>query len=537
MRKKRVVLAAFRKYYGLFSLRRHAILEVTSSIQIHTLLGYLQTKRKNFEIKAIEIFYMWPDEILDKDNTLGFINEYAPDIIAVSLLSVDYGAFEFFKREVELNSKKKIIWICGGYLPTIQPDNMLLNGFDFVIKGHGEIPLFKLLEYLSGGISVSFKEIPGLVWKDNDEIQSNPPKIYREEESKVKLMYEPFNPEYYIKESWQLPPVSEQVYMTTWFSRGCPFKCNFCLNNEMNQGVQFFRSPEIVIEEILELEDRYGVNFVFFGDENFLLDIIKAKELLNLLITKSINRRLRFTFMTGTNTLAQIIEKDREILPMIKEAGCEEIQYGVESGTQYMLNRMNKKASIENSYKVFESTYENGMSAAAMMVLGYEGENLNTLEETKKFIFSLKPDRISLFFAVPFQKTRLFMENEEKLQGLPYFFYDSDFPVFRIDSLERDLQHMEPVDYFIELNDKYFFKKYNFELNQSQLFLLKYREELMYDYFSSQIFKEKQRGLFLKRINGYKEDKNKLLKAGNEWFEVLGRSIANKNLTGLLQGF
>ena len=106
MRKKRVALVAFRKYYDLFSLKENALLEVTSPIQIHTLLGYIQTKPKKFEIKAIEIFYIWPDEILKKDNILGFINDYSPDIIAVSLLSVDYGAFESFKKAVEINNKK-----------------------------------------------------------------------------------------------------------------------------------------------------------------------------------------------------------------------------------------------------------------------------------------------------------------------------------------------------------------------------------------------------------------------------------------------
>lgn len=525
---KKVLLLSFRKTYSVFSLARHAILEVTSSIQTHTLLGYLNHKKKYFEIKGIEALYVWPDTILELEKIEEQIVDYNPEIVAVSLLHVDFGAYLTIRKSIErLLHNKKIFWIAGGYLPTSIPKETLIKGkFDILIQCHGEVPFYLLLNYLSSSDG-KLEDIPNLCWLKNGELVSTIRKNYPEEESTVKLIYDPFSVEDYVKESWQIPAISDMKYLTSWYTRGCPFNCSFCLNEKMNLGNFIVRDPSVVVDEILEMKDIHGINYVFFADENFLINRKAARNILELMVKKKTRSSFRFTFMTNVGSVAR---GDDDLLPLLKEAGCEEIQYGVESGSELILAKMNKNNKLDECMTVFELTAQHGMMGQAMLVLGYEGETIHSLEETKNFIKQLRPDRLSYFFAVPFPNTDIYKFYKNRIHNLPFYFFDSDFPTFPVYSLEHDLlKNKINPDYFCDQAFRRILAKHKFEFSPSQKYLLNFREKMMHEYYVSDVFFEKQKYIYNTRVIKYGEDKNLLIKAAREWFDILERSINMKD--------
>ena len=521
---KKVLIVSFRKYFSEFSLQKYAILETTSSVSTHTLMGYLLSRKsKHFELKHLELFYIWPGSIINEREIYSRVNDYSPDVIAVSLLSVDYEVYKNFYECIH-RVMPRTIWIGGGYLPTGYPAIIKESGLDYLILSHGEIPLYLLLEHIATG-NYPLHTIPNLVFKKNDgNLQINKIEIFPKEEQKVRLSFEPFNANYYIKESWQIPPVSEMVYLTTWFSRGCPHNCGFCLNRKMNYGKMLIRPYKIVINEIIKMNEKYNVNYIFFADEDFLLYKNKVKKLLQEMIKVKLPQKVHFTFMTNVNKIAE--EENTDFIPLLKEAGCEEIQYGIESGSQKILDRMNKKIVLENIVRAFSLTSKNGIFTAAMLVLGYEGETLKSLEKTYKFLHQLKPDRLSLFFCVPFQGTEVFPYFEKDLKNVPLFFYNSDFPIAPVKSIEEELTYK--VDYQLDPYLKTIFNHYGFKLSNSQKYLMRFREKLMYDYHTSPQFREQEKNIFDKRLKTYKENKQILTKSAKEWFKILEKSINKK---------
>jgi anaerobic magnesium-protoporphyrin IX monomethyl ester cyclase len=524
---KKVLLLGFKKTYSVFSLARHAILEVTNSIQLNTLLGFCRSQKQDYHIQALEVFYTWPDRILDLTRIEKSINEINPDIIAVSLMNADTGVFEILRNQINRNSGKNITWIGGGYFPTSMPDAALNSEwFDYIVRSHGEVALHSLLQYLSTG-NPSLAQIPNLSYVSNGSQVHNEISISAEQEEKVKLIYEPFNRDAYLKEAWQIPPISEMKYLTTWYSRGCKYNCSFCLNQTMNHGKILRRDPELVIDEIFEMHHLHGINYVFFADENFLRNMGSEFVFLKKMRSRNFRSKARYTFMTDVRTMAAATE---ELLGLLKETGCEEIQFGVESGSKLMLDRMNKKSSNELVFQAFEKTNSAGIMAQAMMVLGHEGETIDTLKETRDFIRKLKPDRVSYFFSVPFPGTQLHIDAIGQPSQIPFFMYDSDFPVFPVRSLEEDIKsrgirvanNLDPVI----VRE---FSRFGFSFSPSQLYLMNFRDELMYQYYISNEFFKQQAAMFKSRVNIFDEDPELLLRSAEEWFAVLEKSVGYRD--------
>ncbi len=520
---KRVLFITFRKTYNKFDFSHHAIIEVTNSVQMNTIIGYIKQFNNNFDLIGLEIFYVWPDIIDNVSNYIEYIKDYNPDIICVSLLNVDFLVYQLIRQIIEINITKRIVWVAGGYMPTSQPKITMLKGrFDFIVVGHGEYSLLYLLEYLTNNEGSLYK-CPNLFWKDNSKFIQNNIDNFTNTTDNLKLNFEPFNYKFYIKESWQLPSISNMKYLTTWFSRGCVYDCGFCLNKAMNQGRILVREPECVIEEIIEMNNTYGINYIFFADENFLVNIKETKKLLELMIKYKISKFAHFTFMTSINN---IFRANNDFMSLLKESGCEEIQYGVESGSQLVLNRMNKRNLYDECLEVFDKTFKNGMMSAAMLILGFEGETLQTLSETKDFIYMIKPDRLTLSFLVPSPKTTL--GNTYYNDNIPLHLYNSDFPTYITKSLEKEL-----IDYNLkdDLVNKYnqIFKTNGLHISNSQSFLMRYRNSIASDYYNSNIFFQKQKDIFDMRINKFNENKTAILEAAMQWFKIIENSILSEN--------
>ena len=161
------------------------------------------------------------------------------------------------------------------------------------------------------------------------------------------------------------------------FSRGCPYRCNFCANQNHNMR---YRSKDNIKEELELLIKDYNIKGFCVVDDNFLVNKEKAME-----IIKEIGKlNLKWS------TLARVDNVDLELLKELKNSGCIEIKYGVESGSQKMLDLMNKNITVDEIKKAFTLTKDTGINAKALIMHGFPKEDYNTTKETIALLEDLK---------------------------------------------------------------------------------------------------------------------------------------------------
>jgi anaerobic magnesium-protoporphyrin IX monomethyl ester cyclase len=182
-------------------------------------------------------------------------------------------------------------------------------------------------------------------------------------------------------------------------SRGCPFSCNFCAKVT---GRTYRMLPvSQVLEEIREVMDR-GFRHILFGDDDIAIDRVRLRELLSAVKPLGLGFRL--------NQDARDI--DDEAVRLAAEGGCREISFGIESGSQRMLDLMNKRATVDANRRAIRVTKQHGLRARAYFLVNYPGENEDSIEETLRFAEETRPERWLLSSFAPLPGSDTFCNKE-----------------------------------------------------------------------------------------------------------------------------
>ena len=181
-------------------------------------------------------------------------------------------------------------------------------------------------------------------------------------------------------------------------SRGCPFSCNYCYHL-FGRSSYRFRSAANVVEEVEALVDRYGADFIGFVDDNMMASETRLLEFCDLMEKK------KFPLAWGCH--GRVTSAKPEILQRMSETGCVWIGYGIESGSQEILNAMNKKARVGQAQEAIRNTRKAGIFPNTTFIFGYPGESLETIQETVAFKREMDIDCGS-FFATPYPGTPLY---------------------------------------------------------------------------------------------------------------------------------
>lgn len=183
-------------------------------------------------------------------------------------------------------------------------------------------------------------------------------------------------------------------------SRGCPSRCIYCNKSVFGTRVRY-RSPIKVIEDIKHMHEKYGINEIYFQDDTFNLNRAWIEEILNLIIENKLNIDInyRVAFRANKNLV------DEKLLKLAKSANITEIFYGVESGNQEMLNRMQKALTIEEIKRAFKLTHEAGIKTIAAFIIGLPGENVKTIQDTVNIWKEINPTYCGFTLATPFPNT------------------------------------------------------------------------------------------------------------------------------------
>ncbi len=323
-------------------------------------------ERKGYSIKINDL-----SGINEKDWKIGKADIYGTTIYATTVSTSERIANICH----EINPYSKVV--AGGAHPTAVPEQMS-NAFDIVGIGEGEEIIIDIA---------------------ND--YPNNKRFYKKDLENNLDIYP--NPAYHLVDlfSYKRNFEGEQA-ITILTSRGCPYRCSFCGLPEQHKKMKY-RTPENVTKEIKFIQKKYGINKFNFQDDTFTVNKSRLHKMLELFEPLGIGFRAHGR--SGLDTL--------EDYKKLKKSGCDVIAWGIESGSQKMLDLMNKQTTVKQNEEVIKWAKEAGITTRAFFIIGFPGEDKYTIEETKEFIERTNPDQYFVSNFVPYPGTDVW-NNPEK---------------------------------------------------------------------------------------------------------------------------
>lgn len=453
-------------------------------------LGYIGKSLLNqgHDVKILDIWaQQWTNE-----NVLEQIRNLDYDIVGISAISTQYSYVRWLISELKKRHLEKIV--VGGALATFSPNIVLENTqADICVIGEGEITFKEICENIN-----DLSTVNGIYFKKNGEIINNPSREYIKDIDTIEFPeYDLFPMYIYLKNCrvFSRPDIKALNIIT---ARGCPYNCNFC--SKTFSGTRL-RSAENIIKEIKYLVNKYEIDGIFFSDELMLADRKRAIEICEKIEPLNIK----------WNCQGRVNLVDEVLLTTMKKAGCVAVGYGVESGSQTILNNMNKRETVNQSENALRMTVDAGLLPIVQMMYGYPGESKETLNETVNFFkkvpyLGYEGINIAVNFSptTPLPGSKLYTEavktgkiqNEHEyllsLEG--GYMPDGDRPLI-------NLTDFDDKDFYIFMQDA----RREIILNHKKMYPLQYLYDEYLNYIKSTIPFIRKHGFreFMRRI-GYK---------------------------------
>jgi anaerobic magnesium-protoporphyrin IX monomethyl ester cyclase len=282
---------------------------------------------------------------------------------------------------------------------TDHAEDYLAAGADYAILREGELTLGELMDRLTGRTGVPFESIPGLAFQDpsGGVVRTAPRQYIRDLDSL------PFP-------AWDL--VDMDAYRETWYrhhgffsmnvvsSRGCPYHCSWCAKPIWGQRYNT-RSPESVVAEMKLLRQRYRPDHLWFVDDIFGLKPGWVQRFADLVEQEGV--RIPFKSLQRMDLLLR-----GDTVPALARAGARTIWIGAESGSQKILDAMDKGIRVEQVYEATRRLRAAGIEVAFFLQFGYPGETLEDIEKTLQVVRDCRPDDIGIAVSYPLPGTRFY---------------------------------------------------------------------------------------------------------------------------------
>jgi radical SAM superfamily enzyme YgiQ (UPF0313 family) len=359
------------------------------------------------------------------------------DVIGISLKSFNVTDAVAIGKRVK---NKNNFLIVGGVHISIDGYNFLKDNeqFDVAVAGEGELLVNNLLSCLKSG-EPKLEKIPGLlIRKDNKVISTGPAHRVND------LAALPF-PSYKSFDSVE-GRISNYPLVT---SRGCPYSCTYCCVKKVMGRKWYANTPERIIEELEYAVKEYGITRFNIQDDDFTLDMERAKTFCTVLIDNKLN--LIWSCPNGIRA----DRVDRELLELMKKAGCFAITVGIETGNPDEFETIQKGEKLETVTSMISLAQEVGMYVYGNFIIGLPRSTLASTRKTIEFAKNLKLDSSIFNLLVPFPGTEIYdwtNANGRWLQDWKEGFMISTnpCPVFETDDFSKE----ERIQAYMEANIK-----------------------------------------------------------------------------------
>jgi anaerobic magnesium-protoporphyrin IX monomethyl ester cyclase len=295
--------------------------------------------------------------------------------------------------------------ILGGPEVHHSAENFLHHGADFIVIGEGEVTMLELVQHITRVDSAkeidSFKNIDGIAFLYNNTF------VKTNEREKIKDINELAIPN---RKKIDLP-----LYLDAWKNRhgknaisvstmrGCPYTCKWC--SRAVYGLSYRRrSPEKVVEELELIKKEYNPDTLWFVDDVFTISHKWLKSFAEELKKKDV--------LIPYECITRADRMNEEVITLLKETGCFRVWIGAESGSQKVIDLMDRRVDVNQVRDMIKLTRKHGIEAGTFIMLGYPGETEKDIEETIHHLKQSNPDHFTITVAYPIRGTELYQEIE-----------------------------------------------------------------------------------------------------------------------------
>lgn len=338
------------------------------------------------------------------------IEEFNPHIVGFT------GHSPQVKEAVRLSNALRewrggVLQVIGGVHISAVPEQTLKRGsFDIAVIGEGERAFLEIVDaYIDGAMKTdAVKKIRGTAFMEGGRMVSNErmPQIENLDEIPHPAR-DLFNMDYYLGLSFGVRGTVKTAVTSITSSRGCPYNCSFCGVNIVFKKVRQF-SREYCISEVTELAQKFGVRALYFADDTFIVNKKGVVKFCENLIRTGLSKKISWTAQARANLIDW---DDMETLKLMKAAGCIQLEYGFESGSDHVLGLLKQnKVTVEDNQRAIDVTHKSGLRVLGTFIVGTPGERTVDLDMTKRFIEKnmKKLDYFQAFICTPYPGSPLY---------------------------------------------------------------------------------------------------------------------------------
>ena len=347
------------------------------------------------------------------------------------------------------NINPNIVTVLGGAHISALPKDTIekYDSVDIGVIGEGEITFGELIEAIRDKKDLS--DVKGICFRKDKEIIINEPRGLIEDIDILPFpAYDllPMNkycvPLHHVGFGEKIPTKPFAVIFT---SRGCPFNCTYCASKVIWTRKVRYRSSKNILDEIDILVKKHNIKVLDIADDVFTINKKVFNEVLDGLIARNYN--LHF------NCLSRVDTVDLDMLKKLKKAKCYLIRYGVESGSQKVLDLMKKGIKVEQVIQAFKLTHKAKIPSSACFIIGHPGETKETVKQTIWLAKKIDPIIAHFFVALPLVGTELYdIAKENKLivndTDWEQWIQTPDMPILRSEKLSvKDIKNLRNKAY------------------------------------------------------------------------------------------
>ncbi len=342
-----------------------------------------------------------------KEDQLKFIKEKQPDIVAVYtnlMTKIEVvKLIKILKAEAAYGFPKIVL---GGPDITYNLENYLKSGAQYLIIGEGEETMAELHEAIVNKTDI--KEVSGVAFLEEGAVIKTKPRVKMKDLSVLPLPNRAAIPvDKYLK-TWKENHGMSSMTVST--QRGCPYTCKWCSTAVYGQSYRR-RPADQVAAELKMLKDDYSPDSIWFVDDVFTVS--------HKWLTAFHEEVLKQDAVIPFECITRAERLNDKILQLLKEAGCYRIWIGAESGSQKIIDAMDRRVDVDVVKEAIQKTNAMDMETGTFIMLGYPGEDLHDINTTVQYLKDANPTHFTITIAYPIKGTSLYTEIEKDIITQP----------------------------------------------------------------------------------------------------------------------
>lgn len=382
------------------------------------------------------------------------VRAFRPDAVGITFNTCSF----YFTRDLVDRIKAELpgVFILGGgvHCSSFPRETLELSRLDAIIQGEGDEALVECLETRWTG---DWSRVGSAAWRDESGVHVNPrrPDIL-DLDTLALPAWQHFDLTQY-KSSRLAAKASPVGSIET--SRGCVYQCVYCNKNIFGNRFRV-KSAERVVDEMKYMMDC-GFAEINIMDDCFTTNIERAKEICRMLIARKVN-----AVWSPRNGL-RVDKIDRELLELMKEAGCYRVIFGIESGNQEVLDRIKKKIPVRQVREAVQAARDTGLESVGYFMMGLPGENEAAMKDTIRLAVDSGLDLAKVSLTIPLPGTELYHDllGEGKLKTTEwssYTFYQAPSDLYEHDRVDWSIVKKYEQQFYrsFYLRPSFFWKRF-----------------------------------------------------------------------------